>query len=257
MKINIQENKKIEEMIHPKKEKLPNAEAEEQKRLENLNNDERINKPTIDYKVKIRSLENNIVYTYQYYNNTKSKNVKLMEELDELRKTVYTKNKKLEELKKKLEEEEKKYNEEKKQVEENLENKEDIKLFGKIKKNQKILESANKDMIEKIKETDKFMIERQAKKKCLDFETKQLEKKSKKIEKKNKKDFENFNNLHKEEMEKVRNFNQTSKIIDSLDQTKMKSLEDMLNEMFNETKTENIQQFIDYFIKSCEEYKTF
>jgi hypothetical protein len=180
-----------------------------------------------------------------------------MIELDELRKTVYTKNKKLEELKKKLEEEEKKYNEEKKQVEENLENKEDIKLFGKIKKNQKILESANKDMIEKIKETDKFMIERQAKKKCLDFETKQLEKKSKKIEKKNKKDFENFNNLHKEEMEKVRNFNQTSRIIDSLDQTKMKSLEDMLNEMFNETKTENIQQFIDYFIKSCEEYKTF
>ncbi len=58
-------------------------------------------------------------------------------------------------------------------------------------------------------------------------------------------------------MEKERNFNQTSRIIDSLDQTKMKSLEDMLNEMFNETKTENIQQFIDYFIKSCEEYKTF
>ena len=163
-KKNTELNKKIEEMIHPKKEKLPNAEAEEQKRLENLNNDERINKPTIDYKVKIRSLENNIVYTYQYYNNTKSKNIKLMEELDELRKTVYTKNKKLEELKKKLEEEEKKYNEEKKQVEENLENKEDIKLFGKIKKNQKILESANKDMIEKIKETDKFMIERQPKK---------------------------------------------------------------------------------------------
>ena len=112
-------------------------------------------------------------------------------------------------------------------------------------------------MIEKIKETDKFMIERQAKKKCLDFETKQLEKKSKKIEKKNKKDFENFNNLHKEEMEKVRKFDQTSRIIDSLDQKKMKSLENMLNEMFNETKTENIQQFIDYFIKSCEEYKTF
>ena len=61
----------------------------------------------------------------------------------------------------------------------------------------------------------------------------------------------------KEEMEKVRKFDQTSRIIDSLDQKKMKSLENMLNEMFNETKTENIQQFIDYFIKSCEEYKTF
>ena len=256
-KKNTELNKKIEEMIHPKKEKLPNAEAEEQKRLENINNDERINKPTIDYKVKIRSLENNIVYTYQYYNNTKSKNVKLMEELDELRKTVYTKNKKLEELKKTLEEEEKKYKENKQEVEENLNKKDDIKLFNKIKNNQKILESANKEMIEKIKETDQFMTQRQAKKKCLDFQTEQLRKKAKKIEEKNDNDFKNFDELHKNEMEKVKNFNQSSRIIESLDQTKMKSLEDMLNEMFNETKTENIQQFIDYFIKSCEEYKTF
>ena len=250
-------NKEIAEKIHPKKENLPNQEEEEKKRLEYLNYDERINKPIIDYRVKIRSLENNIVYTYQYYNKSKSKNLQLMVELDELRKTVYTKNKKLEELKKELEEEEKKYNKEKKEIEDNLEKKDDIKIYGKIKKNQKLLESANKEMIEKIKETDKFMIERQAKKKYLDYETKQLEKKAKKIEKKNKKDFEDFNNLHKEEMEKVRKFDQTSRIIDSLDQKKMKSLENMLNEMFNETKTENIQQFIDYFIKSCEEYKTF
>ena len=112
-------------------------------------------------------------------------------------------------------------------------------------------------MIEKIKETDQFMTQRQAKKKCLDFQTEQLRKKAKIIEKKNENDFKNFDELHKNEMEKVKNFNQTSRIIESLDQTKMKSLEDMLNEMFNETKTENIQQFIDYFIKSCEEYKTF
>ena len=254
---NIELNKKIGDMIHPKKENLPNQEEEEKKRLENNNNDERINKPTIDYKVKIRSLENNIVYTYQCYNNTKSKNSKLMLELDELRKTVYTKNKKLEELKKTLEEEEKKYNENKQEVEENLNKKDDMKLFNKIKNNQKILESANKEMIEKIKETDQFMTQRQAKKKCLDFQTEQLRKKAKKIEEKNDNDFKNFDELHKNEMEKVKNFNQSSRIIESLDQTKMKSLEDMLNEMFNETKTENIQQFIDYFIKSCEEYKTF
>ena len=256
-KKNIELDKEIAEKIHPKKEKLPNPEEEEKKRLEYLNYDERINKPIIDYRVKIRSLENNIVYTYQYYNKSKSKNVQLMVELDELRKRVYTKNKKLEELKKELEEEEKKYNKEKKEIEDYLEKKDDIKIYGKIKKNQKLLENANEKMIEKIKETDQFMIERQAKKKYLDFETKQLEKKAKTIEKKNKKDFEEFNNLHKEEMEKVRKFNQTSRMIDSLDQKKMKSLEDMLNEMFNETKTENIQQFIDYFIKSCEEYKTF
>ena len=256
-KKNIELDKEIAEKIHPKKEKLPNQEEEEKKRLEYLNYDERINKPIIDYRVKIRSLENNIVYTYQYYNKSKSKNIQLMVELDELRKRVYTKNKKLEELKKELEEEEKKYNKEKKEIEDYLEKKDDIKIYGKIKKNQKLLENANEKMIEKIKETDQFMIERQAKKKYLDFETKQLEKKAKTIEKKNKKDFEEFNNLHKEEMEKVRKFNQTSRMIDSLDQKKMKSLEDMLNEMFNETKTENIQQFIDYFIKSCEEYKTF
>ena len=254
---NLELNKQIAEKMHPKKENLPNQEDEEIKRLKYLNYDERINKPIIDYRVKIRSLENNIVYTYQYYNKSKSKNSQLMIELDELRKTVYTKNKKLEELKKELEEEEKKYNQEKKEIEDNFEKKDDIKLYGKIKKNQKLLESANKEMIEKIKETDQFMIQRQAKRKYLDFETKQLEKKAKKIEKKNKKDFEDFNNLHKEEMEKVRKFEQTSRIIDSLDQKKMKSLENMLNEMFNETKTENIQQFIDYFIKSCEEYKTF
>jgi len=254
---NIELNKKIGDMIHPKKENLPNQEEDEKKRLENINNEERINKPTIDYKVKIRSLENNIVYTYQCYNNTKSKNSKLMIELDELRKTVYTKNKKLEELKKTLEEEEKKYNENKQEVEENLNKKDDNKLFNKIKNNQKILESAHKEMIEKIKETDLFMTQRQAKKKCLDFQTEQLKKKAKIIEKKNENDFKNFDELHKNEMEKVKNFNQTSRIIESLDQTKMKSLEDMLNEMFNETKTENIQQFIDYFIKSCEEYKTF
>ena len=136
---NIELNKKIGDMIHPKKENLPNQEEDEKKRLENINNEERINKPTIDYKVKIRSLENNIVYTYQCYNNTKSKNSKLMIELDELRKTVYTKNKKLEELKKTLEEEEKKYNENKQEVEENLNKKDDIKLFNKIKNNKKKL----------------------------------------------------------------------------------------------------------------------
>ena len=58
-----------------------------------------------------------------------------MVELDELRKTVYTKNKKLEELKKELEEEEKKYNKEKKEIEDNLEKKDDIKIYGKIKRN--------------------------------------------------------------------------------------------------------------------------
>ena len=133
-KKNIELDKEIAEKIHPKKEKLPNQEEEEKKRLEYLNYDERINKPIIDYRVKIRSLENNIVYTYQYYNKSKSKNVQLMVELDELRKRVYKKNKKLEELKKELEEEEKKYNKEKKENEENKEKKKKKKKNRKIKK---------------------------------------------------------------------------------------------------------------------------
>ena len=47
------------------------------------------NKPIIDYRVKIRSLEKELEYTYQGYNSIKSKNNNLINKLDEMRKQNY------------------------------------------------------------------------------------------------------------------------------------------------------------------------
>ena len=268
-KKNYELNKTIEGMIKPKMKNYL-SELEDENYNNNNNNNirygknnksqsvpKRENKPVIDYRIKLRSLEKDIQYTYQDYNNTKSKNNKLMEELDEMRKQVVQKTQRLNELKKSLEEQEKNYYAQKKEIEKSLDDREEAELIEKIKEKQKQLERINLEMIEKIKETDQFLTQKQAKKKCLDFESNQLEQLSKKIEEKNKKELDDFNEQYKTEIEKVRNFDESSKIIDMLDPKKIAALEEMLKDMFNETKTENIQSFVDYFIKSCEEYKAF
>ena len=268
-KKNYELNKTIEGMIKPKMKNYL-SELEDENYKNNNNNNirygknnksqsvpKRENKPVIDYRIKLRSLEKDIQYTYQDYNNTKSKNNKLMEELDEMRKQVVQKTQRLNELKKSLEEQEKNYYAQKKEIEKSLDDREEAELLEKIKEKQKQLERINLEMIEKIKETDQFLTQKQAKKKCLDFESNQLEQLSKKIEEKNKKELDDFNEQYKTEIEKVRNFDESSKIIDMLDPKKIAALEEMLKDMFNETKTENIQSFVDYFIKSCEEYKAF
>ena len=268
-KKNYELNKTIEGMIKPKMKNYL-SELEDENYNNNNNNNirygknnksqsvpKRENKPVIDYRIKLRSLEKDIQYTYQDYNNTKSKNNKLMEELDEMRKQVVQKTQRLNELKKSLEEQEKNYYAQKKEIEKSLDDREEAELLEKIKEKQKQLERINVEMIEKIKETDQFLTQKQAKKKCLDFESNQLEQLSKKIEEKNKKELDDFNEQYKTEIEKVRNFDESSKIIDMLDPKKIAALEEMLKDMFNETKTENIQSFVDYFIKSCEEYKAF
>ena len=268
-KKNYELNKTIEGMLKPKMKNYL-SELEDENYNNNNNNNirygknnksqsvpKRENKPVIDYRIKLRSLEKDIQYTYQDYNNTKSKNNKLMEELDEMRKQVVQKTQRLNELKKSLEEQEKNYYAQKKEIEKSLDDREEAELLEKIKEKQKQLERINLEMIEKIKETDQFLTQKQAKKKCLDFESNQLEQLSKKIEEKNKKELDDFNEQYKTEIEKVRNFDESSKIIDMLDPKKIAALEEMLKDMFNETKTENIQSFVDYFIKSCEEYKAF
>ena len=118
-KKNYELNKTIEGMIKPKMKNYL-SELEDENYNNNNNNNirygknnksqsvpKRENKPVIDYRIKLRSLEKDIQYTYQDYNNTKSKNNKLMEELDEMRKQVVQKTQRLNELKKSLEEQEK------------------------------------------------------------------------------------------------------------------------------------------------------
>ena len=215
------------------------------------------NKPIIDYRVKIRSLEKDIVYTYQNYNHTKSKNTTLMEELDELRNQLEHKTKKLEELKKTLQHQENQYYMQKQEIEKDLDNKDQIDLNEKIKATQKELERTNLEMVEKIKETDEFCLQKQAQQKNLQHEEHKIKAKSEKLKIENKKQIKEFNDQYKSDIEKVKSFTESSIIIDTLDIQKITNLEEISRKMFNETKTENIQSFVDYFIKSCDEYKAF
>ena len=264
-KNNSELNKSIEYIIKPNQRRKRKEKSQSENGIEtNINPKNKSNslpkkenKPLIDYKTKIRSLEKDIVYKYQDFNHTKSKNIKLMEDLDELRKQVINKTSKLEELKKKLEQQEKSYYAQKAEIEKDFDNKEETELLYQIKQNQMLLEQTNLEMIEKIKETDQFYTQKQAKQKSLDYEAIQLEDKAKRIEERHQREIDNFNKKYKHDIEKVNNFDESSKIIDMLDKDKISNLEEILKEMFNETRTENIQSFVDYFIKSCEEYKTF
>ena len=78
------------------------------------------NKPVIDYHYKLKNLETEIGHSYQKYNTIKSKNNKLLIQLEEMRKENLFYMNKLSELKKELKEKEKHYNETKSKVEENI-----------------------------------------------------------------------------------------------------------------------------------------
>ena len=251
------ENKELKIQL----ELLVNPNSTAVKRLKTMENkkpkEKKENKPIIDYRVKIRSLEKDIVYTYQNYNHTKSKNTALMDELDELRNQLEHKTKKLEELKKTLKHQEKQYHMQKQEIEKDLDNKDQIELNDKIKATQKELERTNLEMVEKIKETNQFYLQKQAQQKCLEHEEHKIKAKSKNLKKENKKKIKEFNEQYKSDLEKVKNFTESSIIIDTLDIQKITNLEEISRKMFNETKTENIQSFVDYFIKSCDEYKAF
>ena len=92
-------------------------------------------------------------------------------------------------------------------------------------------------MTENIRETNIEIMEKKAKEKYLDFQQKKLTKKSELIEERHKRKIEKFNDEIKEELEKVKEFNQESEILKSLDMKKMKKLDNLLNDIFEETKT--------------------
>ena len=247
--------KRLKTMESKKSKKEKKEQQQQQQEMPVANKKE--NKPIIDYRVKIRSLEKDIVYTYQNYNHTKSKNTALMEELDELRNQLEHKTKKLEELKKTLKHQEKQYYVQKQEIEKDLDNKEQIELNDRIKATQKELERTNLEMVEKIKETNQFYLQKQAQQKCLEHEEHKIKAKSENLKKENEKKIKEFNEQYKSDIDKVKNFTESSIIIDTLDIQKITKLEEISRKMFNETKTENIQSFVDYFIKSCDEYKAF
>ena len=215
------------------------------------------NKPIIDYRVKIRSLEKELEYTYQGYNSIKSKNNNLINQLDEMRKQNLFHMNKLNGLKKLLKEKDEKFKEDKAKVEENLQNKDEKQYLNKLIEKQNLLNKVNKGMTENIKETNIEIMQKKAKEKYLDFQQKKLTKKSELIEERHKRKIEKFNDEIKDELEKIKEFNQESEILKSLDIKKMKKLENLLNDIFEETKTEKTKQLVEYLTKSCEENLNF
>jgi hypothetical protein len=263
--------KQIDEIVNPKTH-ISLSEINQQAKNYDMNNNNNIysynnsnsnvvagienkkeNKPIIDYGVKIRSLEKELEYTYQGYNSIKSKNNKLISQLDELRKQNLYHLNKLNELKKVLKQSEEKFKKDKTKVEENLASKDETKIFKQLLEKQKQLNEVNRKMTENIKEINIELTQKKAKEKYLNFTKKKLVKKAEFIEKKRVDQLDNFNKELEKEFDKIKDFKKESEILQDLNQQKLLKLEELLNNIFEETRTDNSKQLIDYLAKSCEE----
>ena len=222
-----------------------------------INENKKENKPIIDYGVKIRSLEKELEYTYQGFNLIKAKNNKLINQLDELRKQNLYHLNKLKESKKVLKKEDDKFVKDKTKVEVNLSGKDEEIGFNQLLEKQKMLNEVNKKMTENIKEINMEITQKKAKEKYLNFKKKKLEKKAELIEQLRITRLENFNNEIKNELDKIKDYKKESEILQNLDQNKLLKLEELLNDIFEETRTENSKQLIDFLAKSCEENSNF
>ena len=263
--------KQIDEIVNPKTH-ISLSEINQQAKNYDMNNNNNIysynnsnsnvvagienkkeNKPIIDYGVKIRSLEKELEYTYQGYNSIKSKNNKLISQLDELRKQNLYHFNKLNELKKVLKQSDEKFKKDKTKVEENLASKDETKIFNQLLEKQKQLNEVNRKMTENIKEINIELTQKKAKEKYLNFTKKKLVKKAEFIEKKRVDQLDNFNKELEKEFDKIKDFKKESEILQDLNQQKLLKLEELLNNIFEETRTDNSKQLIDYLAKSCEE----
>ena len=263
--------KQIDEIVNPKTH-ISLSEINQQAKNYDMNNNNNIysynnsnsnvvagienkkeNKPIIDYGVKIRSLEKELEYTYQGYNSIKSKNNKLISQLDELRKQNLYHLNKLNELKKVLKQSDEKFKKDKTKVEENLASKNETKIFNQLLEKQKQLNEVNRKMTENIKEINIELTQKKAKEKYLNFTKKKLVKKAEFIEKKRVDQLDNFNKELEKEFDKIKDFKKESEILQDLNQQKLLKLEELLNNIFEETRTDNSKQLIDYLAKSCEE----
>ena len=222
-----------------------------------INENKKENKPIIDYGVKIRVLEKELEYTYQGFNLIKAKNNKLINQLDELRKQNLYHLNKLKESKKVLKKEDDKFVKDKTKVEVNLSGKDEEIGFNQLLEKQKMLNEVNKKMTENIKEINMEITQKKAKEKYLNFKRKKLEKKAELIEQLRITRLENFNNEIKDELDKIKDYKKESEILQNLDQNKLLKLEELLNDIFEETRTENSKQLIDFLAKSCEENSNF
>ena len=253
--------KQIEMLVHPPKvNTLSHNESQVTHPKYNNTTDkdnQKENKPVIDYHYKLKNLETEIGHSYQKFNTIKSKNNKLLIQLEEMRKENLFYMNRLSELKKELKEKEDYYNKTKAQVEQRMnENMENEKLKEVIHK-QDILSKKTMKMKDDILDNNSEYIEKMAKNNYLDFQKKELEKLIKNLEQKRQKENEIFNQEIKSELDKIKDCQKESKILKELDKDKMDNLENLFKEILETTKTQNSLELIEYLSRSREENISF
>ena len=255
--------KQIEMLVHPPKTSTAYFnEVKSNKDDSNANKDKdkdslKENKPVIDYHYKLKNLESEIGHSYQKFNTIKSKNNKLLIQLEELRKENLFYVNRLSELKKELKEKEEHYNSTKAQVEERMNDEQEKEKLKEIWQKQEVLTKKTEKMKDDILENNSDYIEKMAKNNYLDFQKKELEKLIKNLEQKRAKENEKFNKEINTELDKIKDYQKESKILKELDKEKMDNLEELFKEILETTKTQNSLQLIEYLSRSREENISF
>jgi len=248
--------KQIELLVHPPKMNTKPNENEANV-ADNDKDNQKENKPVIDYHYKLKNLETEIGHSYQKFNTIKSKNNKLLIQLEEMRKENLFYMNRLSELKKELKEKEDYYNTTKTKVEERMSANNENQKLKEVMEKQDILNKKTQKMKDDILDNNTEYIEKMAKNKYLDFQKAELEKLIKDLEKKREKENEKFNKEINIELDKIKDCQKESKILKELDKEKMDSLEELFKEILETTKTQNSLQLIDYLSRSREENISF
>ena len=186
--------KQIELLVHPPKtNEITRNENDALGKNNNTDKDkdkQKENKPVIDYNYKLKNLETEIGNSYQKFNTIKSKNNKLLIQLEEMRKENLFYMNRLSELKKELKEKEDYYNTTKSNVEGRMNVNNEKQKLKEVMQKQDILNRKTQEMKDIILDNNSEYIEKMAKNKYLDFQKTELEKLIKNLEKKREKENE-------------------------------------------------------------------
>jgi hypothetical protein len=101
------------------------------------------------------------------------------------------------------------------------------------------------------------MTSKLALRKYLENEKKKLDTIEKNIDQKWENERRKFYDHYSEQIKHLQSFDPSSKLLELLEEDKIKNLEEILNKMFEATNLTNIDSLIDYFIKCTKEFKNF
>jgi hypothetical protein len=235
-------------------ENLINQNQEASKSKSRSKSPEDRRKPVIDYKVKINQLEKQIHTIKQNFDDSRTKNGYLRNELDELRKNVIINKEKVKALYNEFVKTETSYWDQKKMVVKNITAKQDLdELQSKVVERKKLLEQQNKEMIKKIKDTDREMTLKLAEKKFYEHEKSKLIEKENKIIQKWNKEREKFLNKNKEDINNMSAFSAKSKVLEILLSDRIDYFEQMILKLSAETNIDDICKLVEFFINSMKE----